>query len=53
MLESLKTIVFIIVEFLRITSEDDNIEDELSNKESRKLFVELILILVELLLVNN
>ena len=52
------------VDFSRLSSEDGDIEDKLSNKESRlllielslilvELLVELLLILVRLLLVNN
>ena len=60
---SLKLIVSIAVKSLRITN-NDNIENELSNKESRlsltelllisvELLVELLLILAGLLLINN
>ena len=44
---SLKLIVSIVVEFSRVTN-SDNIEDELSNKESRLLLVKLSLINNEL-----
>ena len=50
---SLKSTISIAIEFSRVTGGGGDIEDELSNEESRLLLIELLLTLAELLIESS